>query len=206
MKFDLGRVEIRKRGRRTHWVAEHAIYSLTFNLHDAVPEPLRRRIELEGEAQLERIRRINGSVSRADAQSVKELTRAKIERALDHGYGEALLRDPQIADMVASTISHFDEDRYTLLSWCVMPTHVHVVAHLRTPVDRLIHSWKTFTGRTANELLDRDGPFWQAGYYDTCIRDSNHLYNTIEYVANNPAAAGLGNWPFVRVYSERLSA
>lgn len=145
-----------------------------------------------------------GALTAADAQAVKDLMHARIETALDQGYGEAHMRDPRIAALVAESIMYFDEDRYTLLAWCVMPTHVHVVAHLRAPVNKVLHSWKTFTGRAGNELLGRDGAFWQPDYYDRCMRDSDHLYNTIEYVANNPTAAGLLDWPFVRIYSERL--
>ena len=206
MKFELGKVEVIKRGRKTHWLAEHATYFLTFNLHDAVPQPVRRRIEIEAEEHLQRIRATRGAITAADAQAVKDLMHTRLETVLDRSYGEAHLRNPRLASMVVDAITYFDADRYTLLSWCVMPTHVHVVARLHAPVDKVLHSWKTFTGRGANQLLDRDGPFWQADYYDRCIRDSQQLHNTIEYVAHNPAAAGLIDWPFVRVYSDRLSS
>jgi REP element-mobilizing transposase RayT len=37
--------------------------------------------------------------------------------------------------LVEAALLHFDNERYRLLAWCVMPNHVHVVVELlpRTP-------------------------------------------------------------------------
>lgn len=204
MKFELGEVVLKRRGRRSHWVAEHATYFLTFNLHDAVPRVVRRRIEEEADAHIEQIRRTRGSLAPSDLQAVRDRVRKRLDGALDAGHGAAYLHDPSVAEAVCNALAHFDEQRYTLLAWCVMPTHVHVVATLADSTDRVIHSWKTYSARAANQILKRSGPFWQAGYHDRCIRDSRELANTVAYVANNPAAAGLFDWRFVRVYDERL--
>ena len=38
-------------------------------------------------------------------------------------------------------------------------------------------------------------------YYDRYIRNDNHLQKTINYILNNPANAGLDDWPWVGVRS-----
>lgn len=206
MKFDLGSVSITKRKRLPHWRAQHAIYFITYNLYDAVPAHIKASFVEQAAAQFANIRKMRGDVTIAERNAIDEWLKAKIGETLDSGYGECFMSSPDVAAIVSTSLEYFDQERYELLSWSVMPNHVHVVMFPFEPVDRILHSWKSFTSKRANAVLERSGMFWQDDYYDTCIRDSTHLYNTIEYVANNPAAAGLGNWPFVRVYSERLTA
>jgi REP element-mobilizing transposase RayT len=68
------------------------------------------------------------------------------------------------------------------------------------PLDRIIHSWKSFTASEANRLLRRTGQFWFNDYFDRYIRDEKHYYNAIHYIHKNPVAAGLveraEDWPF----------
>ena len=40
---------------------------------------------------------------------------------------------------------------------------------------KLINGWKGKSSREANKLLGRRGQFWQADYYDTIVRDTEHL-------------------------------
>ena len=41
----------------------------------------------------------------------------------------------------------------------------------------------------ANLVLSRTGPFWQQDYFDTRIRDEDHLRKAIHYTEYNPAKA-----------------
>jgi type I restriction enzyme R subunit/putative DNA methylase len=123
---------------------------------------------------------------------------------LDRTYGSCFMRDSRIARIMADAIVYFDEERYSLLAWCVMPNHVHVVMENVRDLHSVVNSWKSFTSKKANAVLGRVGTFWQADYFDRCIRDSRERHNTIEYVLRNPEAAGLRGWEWVRVYPERL--
>lgn len=132
--------------------------------------------------------------------------RGDCDNALDEHRGEAWMRDPRIAQVVADAITHFDVQRYDLLAWCVMPNHVHAVLALNEGVriDAVVQGWKSFTAKRANALLGRTGAFWAENYFDRSIRDSRELLTTIEYVMNNPLKAGLRDWSFVRLYAERV--
>ncbi len=122
-----------------------------------------------------------------------KIQRSLIEDHLDKGAGEAWLSHSRIANMVQEALLHFNTERYNLHAWVVMPNHVHV---LLTPsaqynLSQIVFSWKSFTARTANKMLQRSGAFWQQDYFDRFIRNENHFYETISYIENNPVKAGL---------------
>ncbi|MFM9862453.1 MAG: REP-associated tyrosine transposase [Micropepsaceae bacterium] len=135
--------------------------------------------------------------------------RIRIEHALDRGHGEALLSDDRIAELVEQALLHFDGERYRLLSWTIMPNHVHAVASpLSTwTLDKIVHSWKSFTATKANALLGRTGAFWAREYFDRAIRDDEHYANVMSYVAMNPVKAGLcsreEDWRYSSAWSGR---
>jgi len=128
----------------------------------------------------------------------------KLGESLDDSHGACFMRDSRIAKIVADALTHFDGTRYELFAWCVMPNHVHVVLTLADRIDRVVQGWKSFTSKAANKLLGREGAFWHEDYFDRTVRDSRELHNTIEYVLNNPAKAGLRDWEFVVSYPERI--
>lgn len=206
MKFDLGTVQARKRQRLPHWDVQHGVYFITFNLFDAVPAEVRVQIEEEARAQIARIEFLRGQLTIAEKRSIDAWGRRQIGKALDDSRGQCFLKDVRIARLVEETLTLFDGQRYQLLCWCVMPNHVHLVFTLNDALERVVHSWKSFTAKTANRLLGRTGVFWQEGYYDRCVRDSGELERTIEYVLANPAKARLSDWAFVRSYPERIAA
>src|SRR5262249_18013547 len=89
-------------------------------------------------------------------------------------------------------------ERYLLNDWVVMPNHVHTVVwpmpnHL---LGDIVGSWKGFTARKANEILDRVGQaFWQKESFDHWIRDDDEKARMCRYVINNPVSGGLAKTP-----------
>ncbi len=83
-----------------------------------------------------------------------------------------------------------------------MPNHVHVLIKVTAvPMSECVQSWKGYTGRRGNELLQRAGQeFWAHDYWDTFMRDETHERQTVRYIENNPAKAGLvlnpKEWPW----------
>ena len=47
---------------------------------------------------------------------------------LDQCHGDCLLRQPELAGIVAKSLTHFDGQRYDLTDFVVMPNHVHLIA------------------------------------------------------------------------------
>lgn len=117
----------------------------------------------------------------------------RVEAWLDAGHGECLLRQPKSAAIVASALEHFDEDRYRLLGYVIMPNHVHV---LFTPLwnhalSAILHSWKSFTAKALNRHLGKTGTVWQDEYWDTMVRSEKHLLHLVQYLESNPRKACL---------------
>jgi putative DNA methylase len=162
-----------------HFDQPGLVQAITFRLDDSMPAEVlaRWRDEL---------------AFLPDEKSKAELQR-RIADYLDAGHGECLLRDPRIAKIVEDALLHFDGERYRLLAWVVMPNHVHVLIETREgwPLAGLAHSWKGFVAHEANQLLGREGAFWQREYHDRYIRNEKHLGFARNYIAQNPVKAHL---------------
>jgi REP element-mobilizing transposase RayT len=100
---------------------------------------------------------------------------------------------------------HFAGQRYHLLAYVIMPSHIHWVFHpleawcqslpeaakRRTPREIILHSTKSFTANACNKLLARKGQFWQDESFDHWVRGEDELARIIQYVEQNPVKAGL---------------
>lgn len=116
-----------------------------------------------------------------------------MDRYLDRSTGECSLKIPRVAGIVRNAFLHFDDKRYRLHSWVIMPNHVHL---LLTPSDgeslaAIMHSLKSFAAKEANKVLGRKGHFWSKEYFDRYIRDGEHFARTRRYIERNPVKAGL---------------
>lgn len=163
-----------QRGYLPHFDAPNVTQMVTFMLADSFP--VTRRIEWE-------------PILREPDDSVK---RRKLEAWLDRGHGECWLRRADVAETVERVLLETDGKDFHLQAWVLMPNHVHlVVAVWNTPLSRLVGKWKGKSSRLGNLVLGRTGPFWQPDYFDTRIRDAEHLRKAIHYTEHNPAKAAL---------------
>lgn len=163
-----------ERGYLPHFDAPNVTQFVTFMLHDAFPVTRRREWE---------------SALHEPDESAR---RRQLEAWLDRGHGECWLRQPSIADLVENKLREHDGASYRLQAWCVMPNHVHLVVDvLNTPLSQLLKLWKGGSARAANLALRRSGRFWEREYFDTLIRDEEHLRKAIRYTEANPVNARL---------------
>jgi REP element-mobilizing transposase RayT len=196
-----GEVKIRDRGRLPHWEIEEATYFITFRLADSLPRSVLERIEAERKAVLATANQLHRALSADERRKMQALSTPAIEQFLDGGAGACHLKNPVIAEDLANTLRHFDQKRYRLFAWCIMPNHVHVVVRL-FPAEKLanvVHSWKSFSAKQANRVLGAHGAFWQREYYDHLIRGEEEFERVFRYVAENPAKANLKHWKWVWV-------
>jgi len=196
-----GEVTIRDRGRLPHWEKENATYFITFRLADSLPKSVLDRIEAERQAIVRTAHQLHRDLSADERRKIQRLSTPMIERYLDSGAVACYLRNRVVADEVASALCHFDEKRYRLFAWCVMPNHVHVVTKIFPghALSTVVHSWKSFSAKGANRVLAIRGRFWQREYYDHLIRDQAQMERAIRYVAGNPQQEKLKDWKWVWV-------
>lgn len=192
-------LRIRRGAYLPHWTREGSIYAVTFRLADSLPKSLVEQWAFERDNLVKTASQLGRPLTQDEQKRLKELHSEKVESYLDSGHGACWLKEPRVAEVVASALKHFDGERYQLLGWCVMPNHVHVVVQPRQEHDlpNILHSWKSYTAKEANKILGRKGEFWQSEYYDHLIRDEQDLWHSIEYVVTNPKTAGLKDWRWV---------
>jgi hypothetical protein len=184
--------EIRRTANRLpHWEQSGVLCFVTFRLTDSLPESLLSRWKDERRTWL----KLHPKPWDAKIEAAyHQRFRRQVELALDAGHGSCLLRDPTCADIVGRALLHFDKDRYDQIAWVVMPNHVHTVfvLHSKWPLARLIHSWKSWSSKQMKlRLGNHSGAIWQKDYFDRLIRDSNHLFQVVDYIRSNPARAKL---------------
>jgi REP element-mobilizing transposase RayT len=161
-----------QRGYLPHFDAPNVTQMVTYILADSFP--VNRRVDWE-------------PIRKEPDNSIK---RRKLEAWLDRGHGECWLRTGRIAEIVQGALLERIGLDFQLDAWVIMPNHVHVVVRVwDIPLRRLVARWKGKSARLANLSLQRSGAFWQEDYFDTLIRDEEHLKKAVHYAEANPAKA-----------------
>ena len=176
--------------RLPHWQQDGAVYFITFRLTDALPESLRSEWESDRATW---IRLHPHPWSSATEREYHIRFSGTIERWLDAGHGSCILRRADCAAVIAEALRYFDGDRYAQITSVVMPNHVHAlfVQNPDWPLEKLLHTWKSFAARQINVLLKRSGSLWQRDYFDRLVRDERHFANCVRYIRRNPKKAHL---------------
>jgi putative transposase len=162
-----------RRGYLPHFDHGAVVQFITFRLGDSLP----RRIYESLKAR-----------AKNDAALYHQL-----ETMIDEGRGACLLANSVHANRVRRALRHFDGLRYRLISWVIMPNHVHAVVEQMQEyrMGDVIHSRKSFTAKAINREIGSRGSLWAPDYFDRFIRDGAHLGNVVAYVESNPVKAGL---------------
>ncbi len=131
----------RSRGYLPHLEGESLIQHVTVHLADSLPKQAIDRIEesLKGVPE--------------DRRTVER--RRRVEAWLDAGHGSCVLRHPEIAEMVQNALLHFDDVRYRVFAWVVMPNHFHVLLQSMNgwEIGKIVASWKKYTARGIRDFL-----------------------------------------------------
>lgn len=185
--------------RLPHRLGAGETYFVTFRLAGSLPREVVLR--LMEECNLVRLR---ASEQPANRNAGKHFFSA-FDEALDQvSPGPCYLSHPAEAAIVRASLHFLDGPGYELLAYCLMPNHVHLVAHLplevSAPLARTLQRLKSHTARHLNRLRGDTGQVWQRESYDHRIRNARELAATIAYTLNNPVKAGLvqewQQWPY----------
>lgn len=183
------------RGYLPHFDSPGRTQFITFRLADACPKELHARWKSE--------------LLLLPPDKQKSEYASKLMKYLDRGAGECLLKNESIARMMEEALLNFDGQRYRMLSWVVMPNHVHLLAELMEGfgLDKIVQGWKSYSAHRINKMLGRTGTVWHREYYDRFIRDSNHYEDVVSYFHANPVRARLcavaSDWRWSSAYRNR---
>ena len=183
----------RTRGYLPHLESSQGVYFVTFRLEDSLPVELLARWKEELECNKRRPASPPASLKDFDREY-----RSKVEAYLDTCAGKCWMRDPRIAGLIAGALRHFNNQRYFLHAWTIMPNHVHVLFTISEAfqLSRILHGWKSFTANQANRVLKRSGAFWQREYFDRLMKSERQFEFAVRYILNNPVKAGFCEAPY----------
>lgn len=101
---------------------------------------------------------------------------------------EAIFKESKAADILLESILFGRRQQwYYLLSFVIMPDHVHLVIIPREKnISECMKSIKEFSARRINALFSRKGSMWQAGFYDYLLDSEEKTLSRMRYIEDNP--------------------
>jgi REP element-mobilizing transposase RayT len=123
------------------------------------------------------------------------VTVRRVERSL-------LFRDEddyrRYVSLLATTVERFG---WTLLSFCLMPNHIHLLVELREPnLGRGMHWLQKSYARWFNDRHERTGRLFEHRYDPRPVMDDLYFVTVVAYIEQNPVKAGLcatpEGWPW----------
>ncbi len=197
-----------------HWEQPGATYFITYRTHDSIPQAAfelwqrqradaLRRLEIDPDDPnwTSAFGHLNWGVRRQFARQFATI----LEASLDELHGAFALRYPNVSNVVAENLLHFDGMRYSLGGFVVMPNHVHVLVCLdrNVTLKEQCRNWKHYQSCQINSLLGNKGRLWQPESFDHLVRDGDHFQKFRKYIQNNPVKSRLKESEF-RLYLPNL--
>jgi putative DNA methylase len=164
------------------------IQFITWHLADSLPVPVQQRLLAELQ---------NLPLTETERETER---RRRMEKLLDRGYGDCLLRRHKCADIIHNTLRENNSRHYDLHAYVIMPNHLHILAQFY-PGNRMgdvVAEWKSVSAPLINAAAGRKSELYHENYWDRYQRDADHYDNTLHYIRMNPVRAGLvknpNNW------------
>ena len=191
-----------------HWVQPGTLTFITFRTVDSLPahvieQWVRLRADLirkQGiDPQAVNCEQLLRQLPKSVQDEIDNCLSEKWHDNLDACHGECVLRRPELAKIVADSFHKFENDRYFLSDFVIMPNHCHLLASFPDEQSMLdqCESWKHFTAREINRRLKQRGRFWQQDGFDHLVRSEDQFRWLRKYIAENPKKAGLNVGEFL---------
>lgn len=149
-----------------HYNADYKFQMITYRLADSLPQEV---INSLGAPQ----------ATAGKNKKILEINKRKIiEENLDKGYGSCLLQNEKAASIIVNNWMHFNNERYDIIAYAVMPNHVHILIKVNenNSLSKIVWSWKSYTARRIFEIPELKKAFIES-YSDL---------NTLEYNSRAP--------------------
>jgi len=184
-----------------HWEVHDRPHFVTIRCAGSLPTEVCRR--------LDEIRRTLQAITAHSPEFARLQRRYFLacEKYLDASNGFVPFTNPKVAAALMELLEELETgSHWTVPHFVAMPNHVHLLLEASgTEPQSLRQTLSQFKGRfarTANQLLQRTGAFWQSEWFDHWSRDDAETEHIAEYVRQNPVKAGLvRSWeayPWVR--------
>ena len=137
-----------------HWNQGGCVQFVTFRLADSLPQT---KLKEFGEFKEQWMAEHPKPWDIATQEEYKNKVGKAMDKWIDAGYGDCILKDERVRNIVADSIMHFNGERYDIHAFVIMPNHVHVLLSTRGDnlVQDIVGSWKKFSAHEINKLLGR---------------------------------------------------
>lgn len=192
-----------------HWRQEGATYAVTFRLVDSLPQNKLNELKaLRTEFELKLKTAVCESAKDGIRRELVHQSIRKTEAWLDQGMGDCVLRTAKNREILREALFYFNDERYGIGAFVIMPNHVHILLRPYDGFDlgKILHSIKRESSRNINLEMERSGSLWQDESHDRIVRDCQHLWRCLQYIGTNPEKSGLGCGEKLRWVSEKWQA
>jgi REP element-mobilizing transposase RayT len=88
---------------------------------------------------------------------------------------------PVDRSIIANALEYFNGQRYELVAYTVMDDHVHVLltTHFGYPLEKIVHSWKSYTAHIFRINRGHFGTIWQQEFFGRIVRNTGELSRQI---------------------------
>lgn len=166
-----------------HWNIPKLQY-VTFRLADSLPQiKLQQFIEMKEQWKEEHPKPWSEDVMAEYSDAFGD----KIDKWLDAGMGQCLLRDVELREIVIDSLFYDEGVKYDVMMFCIMPNHVHLLLNVYDGVDISVvcKNMKHITAIKINKRLGRTGSVWMRESFDRVIRSEKHFSRVYEYIKHN---------------------
>lgn len=168
-----------------HWLQENKLYFITFRLEDSICKEDREiLIKKKKEFEHKNPKPWNLKTYR----EYRKIISSKMDSLLDQGNGSCILKNQTIRDIFLNSLYFFEDKKYNIMGFVIMPNHVHLLllGKNRNDIIKTIGSVKQFSAKKINKLLNKKGKIWKKGCYDTIVRSEEHRSACCQYIERNP--------------------
>lgn len=186
---------------RPHWSQAGAVAFITFRTADSIPREVIERWDREkqewlkqrGYDDLRHWSEVVPTLTDKERTDFQKLFNRCKEEFLDTCHGQCLLKQPNLAQIVADSLLHFDGERYRMGDFVVMPNHVHLLSVFATAegMKEQCDSWMHYTAFKINRATGEKVMFWQQEPFDHLVRSAEQYDYLRKYIAENSEKAHL---------------
>lgn len=178
-----------------HQQPHHVPLFVTYNLKGSLPSHVVKQLREERDLRIEDLKKQGLKGLKLFNRLAQEWDHHVhvFDKMLDgSSHGPLHLRNPEVAQIVFDSLMWMGAHVYELVSFCIMPNHVHkIVITDKEVLWRAQERHKRFTARECNKILGLQGPFWHHESFDHRIRSESWLSSKVSYTLTNPESAKL---------------
>ncbi len=166
-----------------HWNQNDCVQFVTFRLADSLPQ-----LKLQEYRQMREdwLRQYPLPWDDSVKEEYQNTLGIVIDKWIDAGYGECILKDKHIRDITADVI--MNDQRCDIYALVIMPNHVHVLMTPRedNSVHEIVGRWKSVSSHIINKYIGKKGSVWERESFDRLVRNSQDFEEYMSYIIDNP--------------------